>query len=99
MSVIARALPLAVLEEIRSSSKIDGLAVCAIAKMTDLDEVKLLAQVLRNAMSAYSEQLTHLHCFGTEFECATCAKATETAQACGEWKQWQRDVDAAWRIS
>jgi hypothetical protein len=100
---LAERLPKAIVEAIRAAAKIPGLAVHEIAQMTDPADVVLLAQVLRHALAAQSEQCQHIE--SARFDstlCEACARFLQTldvADTCEEFKQWQREIDAAWSVS
>lgn len=100
---LAERLPKAIVEDIRAKAKIPGLAVHEIAQMTDPADVVLLAQVLRTALAAESEQCQHIESarYDSDLckECARFLRTLDVADTCEEFKQWQREIDAAWSVS
>lgn len=100
---IADRVPANVLKYIVRRREIPGLAITAIGNMTDLDEVILLAQVLRQAVAAYSEQVAHM--IDVEADPDVCRKCADFLawpfgrEPCGAWHWWQQQIDAAWRIA
>lgn len=98
-------IPSEVLAYIRRHEHDTGLGIGAIAQITDLAELRLLAQVLRLGLAAESEMHDHLAEVRDNPEfCPPCARflasaGTAPGVACSDYQTWRRDARAAWEIS